>query len=784
MNIDDFIVSSSIGTPAGLSPAPSATSVADPELSSTVTTFPAIPIQQRHRLQADELSPARASAPSVPPLAQGRANQEFGYVQKHVRKTSIDERRVSVAVEHFGSRVTDIVQPPKRRAEASPQVPPVNNAAMMSYDPAEEAALNSYTLDTTPTFQPQAQHPLLPLNIDTFDLNNDPIINSAGPLPQQFSFSPVGSPLFSGEFNQMYPPHTTMALPQSMSSFHSTPGSAYPSTVSTPQPMPEGVDVLFGSHYQLQHGHGSMPSFQQHRQRQIQPQQQQFVFNPSGETMFSAISSSAPSHGSTQPLNFQMPGPLDIPQMMPNDFQHMNSAPIPRHENMFTFGGDEDDDDDEVMQFQDSNMMLPLSYSPMEDPTMDMQGGFQWENTLSNQYNPTAPRYPGGPPKKGVTIGGAEMIPSASSWDPSGLNRGHGSTTSVSDFRNRGGDTRSKKIPRTTSTPNTVGMATGMFSIRTQSSPSSPPESGFASTVTSRPGSPPPGDDGGPPTSCTNCFTTTTPLWRRNPEGHPLCNACGLFLKLHGVVRPLSLKTDVIKKRNRGSGNSAPVNSSRSKKAASRKNSVAQNGAATTPNSAKGSNNDADSPKSNAGSTGTGTAATTPTSSGNVEKPAGKTVVAIAPGPPKPVTQPPAIAPTRTVAPTRRGARKQSKASTASTPVAGNAMVDVTGNKDSGKTPGSARLSRRDTPLAPQALVPKSLPLQPNVMPMQAPMGPSGGGAQQRMTPAQKQMPMQVPLPMPMPMQMPSFDANDMATGIPPGMMTGPQEWEWLTMSL
>lgn len=56
------------------------------------------------------------------------------------------------------------------------------------------------------------------------------------------------------------------------------------------------------------------------------------------------------------------------------------------------------------------------------------------------------------------------------------------------------------------------------------------------------------------PTSCTNCQTTNTPLWRRDPEGQPLCNACGLFYKLHGVVRPLSLKTDVIKKRNRASG--------------------------------------------------------------------------------------------------------------------------------------------------------------------------------------------------------------------------------------
>lgn len=60
-----------------------------------------------------------------------------------------------------------------------------------------------------------------------------------------------------------------------------------------------------------------------------------------------------------------------------------------------------------------------------------------------------------------------------------------------------------------------------------------------------------------PPTICSNCNTTKTPLWRRDPEGQPLCNACGLFLKLHGVVRPLSLKTDVIKKRNRGGANSA-----------------------------------------------------------------------------------------------------------------------------------------------------------------------------------------------------------------------------------
>ncbi|KAH7375623.1 hypothetical protein B0T11DRAFT_270637 [Plectosphaerella cucumerina] len=50
---------------------------------------------------------------------------------------------------------------------------------------------------------------------------------------------------------------------------------------------------------------------------------------------------------------------------------------------------------------------------------------------------------------------------------------------------------------------------------------------------------------------CQNCSTSTTPLWRRDEYGAVLCNACGLFLKLHGRPRPISLKTDVIKSRNR-----------------------------------------------------------------------------------------------------------------------------------------------------------------------------------------------------------------------------------------
>ena len=36
-------------------------------------------------------------------------------------------------------------------------------------------------------------------------------------------------------------------------------------------------------------------------------------------------------------------------------------------------------------------------------------------------------------------------------------------------------------------------------------------------------------------TVCANCRTTTTTLWRRNGSGEPVCNACGLYHKLHNV---------------------------------------------------------------------------------------------------------------------------------------------------------------------------------------------------------------------------------------------------------
>ncbi|XP_072379792.1 uncharacterized protein [Diabrotica undecimpunctata] len=62
--------------------------------------------------------------------------------------------------------------------------------------------------------------------------------------------------------------------------------------------------------------------------------------------------------------------------------------------------------------------------------------------------------------------------------------------------------------------------------------------------------------------TCTNCHTSTTSLWRRNALGEPVCNACGLYYKLHSVNRPLSMKKDSIQTRKRKPKGSKESNAS------------------------------------------------------------------------------------------------------------------------------------------------------------------------------------------------------------------------------
>ncbi|KAL3310865.1 hypothetical protein Ciccas_010563 [Cichlidogyrus casuarinus] len=41
---------------------------------------------------------------------------------------------------------------------------------------------------------------------------------------------------------------------------------------------------------------------------------------------------------------------------------------------------------------------------------------------------------------------------------------------------------------------------------------------------------------------CHNCHTRYTSLWRRDTQGFPICNACGLYYKMHKTHRPSNLQ--------------------------------------------------------------------------------------------------------------------------------------------------------------------------------------------------------------------------------------------------
>lgn len=87
MNLDDFIVPTSIASPAGLTPPMTGTS------STVANKTSALPIKTKTAAQP---STSFALPGSVPhPLMQSGRTSEFGYVKRRVRKTSVDERRVS-----------------------------------------------------------------------------------------------------------------------------------------------------------------------------------------------------------------------------------------------------------------------------------------------------------------------------------------------------------------------------------------------------------------------------------------------------------------------------------------------------------------------------------------------------------------------------------------------------------------------------------------------------------------------------------------------------------------
>ncbi|KAI0437336.1 hypothetical protein F4803DRAFT_160203 [Xylaria telfairii] len=752
MNLDDFVFADNVAPSAGFAPSLKV-GHRETEKSATRATAAAIPIKSR-KSSGQHFVPQ-----SVPVPPHQRTQDEFGYITRHHRKTSIDERRNR-----------------KRPANFSPHVSALGNNTGGANELDADADLHDYSLDIpnhpSSSHLPQQQH-ANPFSLDTFQMDGDPTIMSAGPFQQSFMISPSTSPMVThGPFSNIYGQH-----PGALGAdYFSPPGSAYQSAVSTPHPMADNENMYFSS---MDMRHQRTQSFRQIPGSIGNQMGQPFMY-PNG---FPATSSDMPSAFPVAP-SF---GHVDPSQV----FQHDPPARSPAiQENVFSFGTDSDNEEDDGGAFADRNMSMPQDVSPGDDAGMDMSSSnpLGWDASLPGQFSTHAARYPGGPPRKQVTIGGATTdVFDNGDWNSQNLPRSQ-------SFRNMG-DKR-QKIPRNTSTPMVAhGNA---FDRLAQSNPNSPPAdgtgpaSGYSSVAPSRPVSPLGSKhgsttnlqaaggsqgDGGNPTTCTNCCTQTTPLWRRNPEGQPLCNACGLFLKLHGVVRPLSLKTDVIKKRNRGSGASLPVGgtSTRTKKTAnaasgttsgpaSRKNSTlaisTSNAAAqaTTPPSTTraGSVNEGESPASGGGSGGN-TAGSTPASHAGSTTGAvgGKGVVPIAAAPPKNTPGPGAASLPRNIAAVGSSKRQRRSSKTSGTnESAGGMDVDSPENSTgSNETPRSVGSSG-------------------GFVPMQT-SGALGMASNFGMT--------QRPLMGPGMMGLPSGHPNGVVS---PGAGSGPQEWEWLTMSL
>ncbi|PKY01977.1 hypothetical protein P168DRAFT_39458 [Aspergillus campestris IBT 28561] len=672
----------------------------------------AIPIKSRREQMGGSVTPVPASLPQ--PAHDPRKNSEFGYVPRRVRKTSIDERQF------YGLQVPTR----KRPAESSPQVPPVSNA-MLAHDPDLSAGVPDYALDASssgfalhhPTHHSHHPSPGVPFGLDTFNLGEDPILSSAGPYAAQFTFSPSESPMNSGNaFGNLYA-NTPLASSLNSTEFFSPPASGYQSTASTPQPAYDGEQNMYFDmplesrshhHHQQPQQQRRIPPYIAQRSNLSASLQPRYVFNQSTPEQ----NHHSPSYPIPQPQHVDPTHVLNPTEFTPGS-----------HAAMFSFGGESDNEDDDPGVGR-AGLAMPTDFGD----DSEIAAGMQWDTQFPASFH-SLPGF--GQHRKHVTIGSADMMDTPADWNPGGsLGRTHGSAASVSEVRNREQDPRRPKIARTSSTPNAAQLMRQSMAVgSSHTSPNTPPESGLSSAAPSRPASPggprsgggEPGGNG--PTTCTNCFTQTTPLWRRNPEGQPLCNACGLFLKLHGVVRPLSLKTDVIKKRNRSSANAIAVGTSRSSKKSSRKNSVPQAAAPSALSSRTQSATTSESPP--AGSSG----------------PAGRApgVVPIAAAPPKatPVT---------------------------STPTTTSTSTTSTIASAGGPPPSQASQARAAMSVAPKR--PRRLEKATDEMEDPSKGGPSGRSKVVPLAPA-----------------MPPAAVNPANHSIAGGQGAS-QEWEWLTMSL
>lgn len=152
--------------------------------------------------------------------------------------------------------------------------------------------------------------------------------------------------------------------------------------------------------------------------------------------------------------------------------------------------------------------------------------------------------------------------PPAGSCPGDGLCNGMGGTSSCN-----GCPTYNNVMTQSTSSDD-AATTDAVATETSAGTPTSPPPAAAAPAKSAGTASPEKQDANARPAiealRCANCQTTTTPLWRRDEDGNNICNACGLYHKLHGTHRPIGMRKTVIKRRKRLMGGTSNGNSNQS----------------------------------------------------------------------------------------------------------------------------------------------------------------------------------------------------------------------------
>ena len=270
-----------------------------------------------------------------------------------------------------------------------------------------DTELVDYSLDQPhphPTFhQRYNTQPRIPCQLNTFNLPHDPILTLAGPFQQNFTIFPAGSPLVTNELLSDLYGNSSVGSSVNFEDYYSPPASGYPSAVSNPQPGHKGEHSLYLEQNSLYLRHqNSMPYYASQRPSNLL--QPQYLYHPTNEQIFSAVSSAGPSSSMSPPGSslHQHVGPSRAVGRE-HTARRSPGTILCSDKNTYSFGADSNSKEDgDVTAFADRNMMQ-TEYASIADSSLDINDGLQWDANLSGQFDCSSPY---SPPRKEVTIGG------------------------------------------------------------------------------------------------------------------------------------------------------------------------------------------------------------------------------------------------------------------------------------------------------------------------------------------------------------------------------------------